>query len=254
MKKNKLRNYRLSKLRKGKAKGVGFFEGLGLKIAGSIDGSRSLPRDNGCDHWVSPHLDREIRSYEEFSSRMWGNLQFENEHAYARLGELMDSLVHIKAQLEDANSDLEAMSAHEGSPDAVRKHGEGKLTDAQVISRRTNEISKRLAPLRSRVSFLQNKLAAETDEVLELRNKIIEDNNSTKMICNRVKDHILQRMDVYWNFALHKHAENSSMPAVPSAEMTLHAEKIYMEPHISLMRKAGSLSQTLSGKTEMEVL
>ena len=252
MKNKQMRNSRISKLGKGNVKGVGFFEGILLKITGRIDGARNLPRECGDGYWLSPHLDREVRSYDEFSSKMWGQLQIEEEDEYARLGELMDSLVHTRSQLESAEVDLATALSHEGGVDTSRRHGENKLTEAQVTARRANERAKRLAPLRSRVSTLQSKLVAEMDEFSALRNKIIEDNNSTRMICARVKDHLLQRMDVYWNSALLKHSENARMPAVPSIEVTSRAEDIYMEPHKALMQKAEILDQSLS-KDETEV-
>lgn len=251
MKNNKLRTSRISKLRKGKVKGVGFFEGIRLKIVGRIDGSRNLPRECGDGRWISPHLDREVRSYDEFSSRMWGRLQIEKEQEYARLGELMDSLAHTRKQIESVEDDLSAVLSHEGDADTSRRHGEGKLTDAQVTARRANEKAKRVAPLRNRVSALQEKLVTEAEEFSALRNKIIEDNNSTRMICDRVKDHLFQRMDVYWNSALLKHSENARMPAVPSIEVTSRAEAVYMEPHKALMQRAELLSQSLS-KEEKE--
>lgn len=247
-----IRKGRISKLSKGKVKGIGFFEGIGLKIAGRIDGSRNLPRECGDGHWISPHLDREVRSYDEFSSRMWGHLQIEEEGEYAHLGELLDSIVHTRMQLETAKAKLKEALSYEGTPNNSRKHGESKLTEAQVAARRANESTKRLEPFKSQVSILQNKLVSEVDEFSALRNKIIEDNNSTRMICSRVKEHLLQRMDVYWNSALHKHSENARMPAVPSIEVTSRAETVYMEPHKVLMQKAEMISRSLS-KDETEV-
>lgn len=251
MKKRELNGTRISYLHKGKLEGIGFFEGIGLKIRGCIDGSRNLPRECGNGHWLSPHLDREVRSYDEFSSRMWGQLQIEEEDEYAHLGVLMDSLVHTKSQLESAEADLATALSCEVGVDTSRKHGESKLTDAQVAARRENERAKRLAPLRNRIGTLQSKLAAEVDEFSALRNKIIENNNSTRMICARVKDHLLQRMCVYWNSALLRHSENAKMPAVPSIEVTSRAEAVYMEPHKALMQRAELLSQSLS-KEEKE--
>lgn len=252
MKNNQLKESRISKLSKGKVKGVGFFEGLGLKIRGRIDGRRNLPRECKDGQWISPHIEREVRSYDEFSSRMWGHLQIEEEDEYARLGSLMESIAHTKTQLEDAKVDLTDALAREGSPGSTRKHGESKLTDAQVTARRSNERAKRLAPLRSRVSGLQNKLVTEIDEFSALRSKIIEDNNSTRMICSRVRDHLFQRLNVYWNSALYKHSDNDRMPAVPAIEITSRAERVYMEPHTALMEKAERFSQLLS-KDETEV-
>lgn len=252
MKNKQLRNSRISKLNRGKIKGIGFFEGIGLKITGRIDGSRNLPRECDTGHWISPHLDREVRSYDEFSSRIWGYLQIEEEDEYARLGELMDSLVHTQAQLEIAKGELKEALSYEGATDIFRKHGESRLTEAQVAARRARESAKRLVPFKSRVSSLQSKLVSEVGEFSALRSKIIEDNNSTRMICARVREHLLQRMDVYWNSALHKHSENARMPVVPSIEVLSRAEIVYMELHRALMQKAEILSQSLL-KDEMEV-
>lgn len=246
MKNDQMKNSRISKLSKGKVKGVGLFEKIGLKIVGFIDGRRSLPRENPVGGWNSPHLDREVRSYDEFSSRMWGHLQIEEEAVYAHLGELMDSIVHTRALLEEARTDLDEATEDEKSTDTSRKYGESKLTEGQVIARRANERAKRLAPLKARVSSLQNKLSSEIDEFSRLRNQILEDNNSTRMICNRVKDHLHQRMDVYWNAALRKHPDNARMPAVPCIEVESRAEAVYMEPHTLLMQRAELLSQLLS--------
>lgn len=251
MEKNKRNGTRISYLNKGKVKGIGFFEGIGLKIRGRIDGSRNLPRECDDGHWCSPHLDREVRSYDEFSDTMFGQLQFEKQDVYERLGTLMDSLALTKSQLASAEDDLAAALSMESGVNASRKHGESKLTDAQVAARRANERDKRLAPLRRRVSELQSKLAAESDEFSSLRNKIIEDNNSVRMICFRVRDHLLQRMDVYWNSAMLTHSENARMPVVPSIEVASRAEEIYMESHQALMQRAELLSQSLS-KEEKE--
>lgn len=246
MKDKQLRNTRISKLSTERVKGIGVFESIVLKITGCIDGTRKLPRECDDGHWISPHLDREVRSYDEFSSRMWGQLQIEEEDEYVRLGALMDSIVHTKAQLKTARAELIDALAYEGAPSTSRKHGESKLTEAQVATRRANERAKRLAVFRSRVGALQSSLDSKVDEFLTLRNKIIEDNNSTRMICARVKDHLLQRMDVYWNSALLKHPEKARMPAVPSIEVTFRAEAIYIELHKELMQRAELISQSLS--------
>lgn len=247
MKHKQIKDTRLYRLGHSKVKGIGCFEMIRLKIAGYIDGKRSLPRKNPSGDWISPHLDREVRSYDEFAFRMWGRIQIKEEAAYAHLGELMDSLVHTRTLLEDAVAELEKATEHEEKTAATsRKHGESKLTEAQVVARRANELAKRLAPLKRHVSSLQSKLTSEIDEFSKLRNKILENNNSTRMICNRVKDHLHQRMDVYWNAALRKHPDNTSMPAVPCMEVESRAEGVYMEPHKFLMQRAELLSQTLS--------
>lgn len=251
MKNNQIRDSRIANLNKGKIKGVGFFEGIKLKFSGRIDGKRGLPREDSTGHWTSPHIDREIYSYDEFASKMWGQLQLEEEEAFARLGELMDSVVHIRTQLETAKDELESHTTVEGTVDNTRRHGESKLTEAQVVARRANERAKRISPLKNRVDSLQAKLIAEIDEFSRVRNKIIEDNNSTRMICSRVRDHLYQRLAVYWNSALCKHPENKNMPTTPCVDIVFHAEEIYMKPHQLLMQRAELLSKSLS-KEEKE--
>ncbi len=246
MKKNCSKDSRISNLRKGKVKNVGFFEGIKLKTAGRIDGKRGLPRQDNNGHWRSPHIDREIHSYDEFSSRMWGQLQLEEEEEFARLGELMDSVAHLRTQLETAKEELKNYTTTERMVDNTRRHGESKLTEAQVVARRANERAKRVSPLRNRVDSLQAKLVAEIDEFSRVRNKIIEDNNSTRMVCSRVRDHLYQRLAVYWNSALCKHPESNKMPVIPDVSVVFHAEEIYMQPHQILMQKAELLSQILS--------
>ncbi len=123
MKNNQQKTTRLSSLKKGKVKRIGFFEKIGLKISGYADGKRNLPRD-GVSGWMSPHLDKEVRSYDEFASRMWGRLQVEEEENYARLGELMDSIAHTKSLLDEAKSALDGAETKEKSADNSRKKGE----------------------------------------------------------------------------------------------------------------------------------
>ena len=249
MKNTQQKKARIINLRRGKVKRMGLFEKLMLKIAGYFDGKRNLPRDSDSG-WTSPHIDKEVRSYDEFSSRMWGRLQVEEEEDYARLGELLDSVAHTKALLDESKEALEKAEAREIETDTSRKRGESKLTDAQVKARRSNEKAKRLAPLKGRVSNLQSKLTSEIDEFSQLRNKIIEDNNSTRMICNRVKDHIYQRIDIYWNVAFRKHSDKENMPVIPCVKVASRSEDIYMGPHKILMHKAEMFSKELSSDEE----
>lgn len=249
MKNTQQKKARIINLRRGKVKRIGLFEKLWLKIAGYFDGKRNLPRESDYG-WISPHMDKEVHSYDQFSSQMWGHLQIEEEEDYARLGQLMDSIAHTKSLLDEAEGALEEAEAREKDADISRKKGESKLTDAQVTARRSNEKAKRLAPLKGRVSSLKSKLTSEIDEFSQLRNKIIEDNNSTRMICNRVKDHIYQRLDIYWNAAMHKHSDKAHMPVIPCVNVASRSEDVYMEPHKILMQKAEMISKELSSDEE----
>jgi hypothetical protein len=251
MKVKNLRASRISKLSKGRLKGVGFWESIILKITGWIDGRRNLPRE--CEgSWLSPHIDREVHSYDEFCSKVWGQLQIEAEDAYARLGVLTDSIDETRRRLEMARDELNTAVASEGSSNMGRKPGESKLTESQVAARRGKEKAQRLSGYRGRVSSLQTQLASDLDEFSLVRNKIIEDNNSTRLICARVRDHLYQRLAVYWNSALKRHPESSKMPAVPRIDVTPRSELVYLKPHEVLMQKVDMLTRAIDAEKEVK--
>lgn len=249
MKNNQQKAARLISLKKGKVKRMGLFEKIWLTLAGYVDGKHNLPRDSEYG-WMSPRLDKEGRSYDEFASRMWGGLQVEEEEDYARLGELMDLIVHTKTLLSEAESALNEAEVKELSSDHSRRKGESKLTEEQVSARRSKERERRLASFKGRVSSLQSELASKINEFSQLHNKIIEDNNSTRMICNRVKDHIYQRIDIYWNAALRNHSDKTTMPVVPCIVLESRSEAVYMDSHKLLMKKADSFSVDLLNEEE----
>lgn len=250
MKDTQTKKTSIAGLRKGRIKGIGLFERATLVIAGRIDGMRGLPREDVAGNWLSPRLDRETRAYDEFCSRRWGRLQIDEEESYARMGELTDSIAHTGALLEAAQTALTAACAEEETADVSRRHGEDGLSDGQVAARRANEQEKRLAPLRNDVSTLQSRLTSEIDALSTLRNRILEDNHSARMVCARVRDHLYQRMDVYWAAALRKHPENAKMPAVPHVEVSSRAEENYLAPHRFLLQRTEQLVQAAKNEEE----
>lgn len=237
---NNQKRTRLSNLQKGKIKGIGPFEKIGLSFAGHIDGKRGLPR-NSDSGWMSPRLAREMHAYAEYTSELWGALQIDQEENYARLGELMDSIEDTKKLLEDAKETLNAEAAKEKAVDLSRKTGESKLTDSQVAARRSRERAIKIAPFRSRVSTLEAALNTEIEDFRKLHRKLLEDNNSTRMICNKVKDHLQQRLAVYWNAAMRSHPDGQKMPETPQLDIPFFSEQMYLEPHKSLLMEKADL-------------
>ena len=237
---------RINMLEKRSLPDLGFFEKIRLWIRGRFDGAMGLPREASPDIWTSPHIDKEFRSLNELESLQWGRLQIEEQDEYAHLGELMDLVLQTNSQLEEARQELSAAMSQEKSYDTSRKQGEGKLTDAQVAARRAKEREKRLSVLKNRIESLRGKLASEITEFSELRNKIVEDCNSTRAICNRVRDHVWQRLDVYWHAAMRRHPDRVKMPVTPNLEFAPHAEEEYMKPHKALMERAEQLNMSLS--------
>ena len=126
MKDQGFKQSRAVRLGRGKIRGVGLFERIGLKITGRLDGMWGLPREEPSGTWTSPHLDREVRSYDEFASRMWGQLQIEEEDVYARLMTAIDTLppqcrVVMQLTLEGLTGN-EIAQRLQISPDTVKEH------------------------------------------------------------------------------------------------------------------------------------
>lgn len=240
MNKETLHNTRLKGLTKGKAKKLGFFEAIKPKLVGRRDGVKGLPRQDKNDYWNSAFIDQEINSYEEFSTSMWATLQMESEESFARLNELYFNVLKTHEFLEEAKLALSRESSLE--IDTSRRTGEEQLSVEKVVARRTAEREKRLVPLKSKIASYECKIAENVEEFNKLHSRLAEDSNTTRLICNQVKDHTLQKLDVYWNAALKKHPQSAEMPVVPAVVFANRAEQTYMELHAKLMKCAEAMS------------
>ena len=241
----KMRKQRYKKVNTGKGKKLGFFESINLKIKGFCDGYKGFPRQTDKNDWYSPFMNQEVNSFEEFCSHTWGSLQIENEGEYARLEELMDGIRQKKRLLEAAKADFAVAATRENDSESARKKGEDKLTDAQIRARRKAEKEKKLAPVKKKVAGLEQELKNAEEAFSALHSKLVEDDNTTRLICHRVRDHIQMRLDVYWNSALRRHPDGASVPVVPVIELKDEAEEVYLRPHKVLMKRAAAIHDTI---------
>lgn len=241
----KMRKQRYKKVNTGRGKKVGFFESIGLKIKGFCDGRKGFPRQTDKNDWFSPFMNQEVNSFGEFCSHTWGSLQIENEGEYACLEELMDGIRQKKGLLEVAKSDLAVAAKRENDSESARKKGEDNLTDAQIRARRKAEKEKKLAPVKKKVAGLEQELKNEEEAFSALHSKLVEDDNTTRLICHRVRDHVLMRLDVYWNSALRRHPDGASMPVVPVIELENEAEEAYLSLHKVLMKRAAVIRDAI---------
>lgn len=250
----KMRKQRYKKVNNGKGKKIGSFEAICLKIRGFCDGHKGFPRQTDSNDWYSPFMNQEANSFEEFCSHTWGSLQIENEGEYARLEELMYDIRQKKGLLEVAKADFTAADKRENDSESARKKGEDNLTDAQIRARRKAEKEKKLAPVKKKVAGLEQELKNAEEAFSALHSKLVEDDNTTRLICHRVRDHILMRLDVYWNSALRRHPDGASMPVVPVIELEDEAEEAYLSLHKLLMKRAAAIRDAIQDEAaEKEV-
>lgn len=250
----KMRKQRYKKVNNGKGKKIGSFEAICLKSRGFCDGHKGFPRQTDKNDWFSPFMNQEVNSFEEFCSHTWGNLQIENEGEYARLEELMDGIRQKKRLLEAAKADFAVAATRENDSEFARKKGEDNLMDAQIRARRKAEKEKKLAPVKKKVAGLEQELKNAEEAFSALHSKLVEDDNTTRLICHRVRNHILMRLDVYWNSALRSHSDGASMPVVPVLELKDEAEEEYLSLHKVLMKRAAAIRDAIQdGAAEKEV-
>lgn len=250
----KMRKQRYKKVNNGKGKQVSFFESIYLKIRGFCDGRKGFPRQTDSNDWYSPFMNQEVNSFEEFCSHTWGGLQIENEREYACLEELMDGICQKKELLEMAKADLAVAAKRENDSESARKKGEDNLTDAQIRTRRKAEKEKKLAPLKGKKADLEQELNNAEEAFSALHSKLVEDDNTTRLICHRVRNHILMRLDVYWNSALRRHPDGASIPVVPVMELKDEAEEAYLSLHKVLMKRAAAIHDAIQDEAaEKEV-
>ena len=250
----KMRKQRYKKVNNGKGKKIGSFEAICLKIRGFCDGHKGIPRQTDSNDWYSPFMNQEANSFGEFCSHTWGSLQIENEGEYARLEELMDGIRQKKRLLEAAKADFAVVATRENDSEFARKKGEDNLTDAQIRARRKAEKEKKLAPVKKKVAGLEQELKNAEEAFSALHSKLVEDDNTTRLICHRVRDHILMRLDVYWNSALRRHPDGASMLMVPVMELKDEAEEVYLSLHKVLMKRAAAIRDAIQDEAaEKEV-
>lgn len=250
----KMRKQRYKMVDNGKGKKIGSFEAICLKIRGLCDGHKGFPRQTDSNDWYSPFMNQEANSLGEFCSHTWGSLQIENEGEYARLEELIDGIRQKKRLLEAAKADFAVAATRENDSESARKKGENNLTDAQIRARRKAEKEKKLAPVKKKVADLEQELKNAEEAFSALHSKLVEDDNTTRLICHRVRDHILMRLDVYWNSALRCHPDGASMPVVPVIELADEAEEAYLSLHKVLMKRAAAIRDAIQDEAaEKEV-
>lgn len=223
-------------LKKAKVTKLSIFEAIKMNIIGQNDGKIGLPRQTETGTWDSPILRKEANAYNESCELEWGGTQMELKHDYAAVGALIDKIkrkeqILVQLRLEPPIENDELFLCE-------RRCGEENLTDSQVKKRRQGEIIKKNAPYYEKIRIAEEEIRQAYIEIDEKLNHIIEINNGTRMICERLKYHAEQRRDIYWNAAYRKHPSKNEMPVVVEALPKPEAELTYIAQHKALEDEA----------------
>ncbi len=221
-----------------KVNGINFFEGVYLKWIGKKDGRKALPFKDERSVWMSPFIDREIHCFQEYCSAAWESLQVQKADEWVELSQILNALDEKKRQLNIAIENLNYVMHQEVGVERERRYGEKKLNDTQVKARRVREQNQRLSTYRNKVSTLEKEYEEELKRVTVKFSKLSEDMNSTRMNCKRMKEHLYQRLDVYWNAAWINHDQKEGMTIIPVIEAwPTNVEDDYLLLHRPLIEK-----------------
>lgn len=219
-------------LQNAKTKNLGLFEALNMWFLGKGDGRAGLPRQARSEEWESPRLRKEKNAYAEFCDRAWGSTQLELAEHYKNVGALVDQIKRKEELLE------RLLQEAPQPPDDVyfqtRKSGEEDLPEDIVRSRRNRELAEQKAPYYAKLRALKQDIETAVTQMDQVQAHIIETNNFTRMVCERVKYHTEQRRDTYWNAAWRMHPEKDKMPITPEPLKESEAELTYTAPHKTL--------------------
>jgi len=214
-------------LNHGRVRPLGILEKFLIRRAGRKDGEWGLPASLDGQVWHSPFLESEVREYQEFSVRMWAQLQLATQGTRAQLRQLTDS--HTAEDLLARRAELSAAQEAARHTLDQRKKGEELLTKDQLFSRRQRELQKQLLPLKNQILGLEGKVLREGEEINRLQSVMAELEHSTRLICERMLQRKKQRIAIYWDAAWKAQQQNGAMPPIPEVFFGQEAERRYLE-------------------------
>jgi hypothetical protein len=238
------------KIISGRLKGLGLFESFHMKRIGCSDGKVGLPRPNTAGQTDSPLFSKEASAYQEFCTKKWTDTEVALESSYKEAGQLMSAIDRKEEDLEKLRHD--EPQAPDESQLTARAFGEEKLTDDQIRSRRLREFSKKNAPYYAKIKAIEEEIAQSYERLEELINHILEVNNITRLVCERVQRHTEQRRLAYWDAVLRTHPQRREMPVTPDPLPKSEAELTYTSAHAPLEDEANAMLERRKRLSRMQ--
>lgn len=225
-----------TQLNNQRVKNIGLIERHFLRKEGESDGAIGLPKQNKDGLWVSPLIEREMNAFQESSDKLYGHLQISTKELYVEANMLTDAIKKSMADIYSIDKEIKNTSSEF---DMKKKNkGEENLSNEQIASRRSRELNGMLAGMRNKREQLLDQTEKSYYRLLELKSKIMVLNDVTKFMNEKVKDHTLQRIDLYWNAAYRYYLDQESMPPVPQITLSSNAENVYYERHKNIDEKS----------------
>lgn len=192
-------NFLLRSLKHEKKMRLGIIEKFMLGRLGKKDGLHGLPKEDEDGQWTSPTIQREINACNESNYRIYGILQIKLGKKYKTAAKLADRIECHEAKINELKGQIPRALTEEESRE--RRHGEEKLSISQVQHRRREEYERLREKYQVQINQIREELEADYEELIELKNDLVQRNHEAEVVCRRIRNHTQQRIDYYWNKA-----------------------------------------------------
>lgn len=221
-------------LSKGKLGRIGVIDNIRAVHYGKSDGRHGLLKRTE-EGWQSPWIRRKYAEYEEFCDRAWGEIELIIDQEFIETRKLSSEIDREKENLKELASQKKLTPTEEELN--TKLAGEESLSDDQVRRRRqrkwTEADNRRNAGIASSKGAISSMMA----ELEQRRSYIVETVNITRIICERVRNHLDQIISIYWRAAFIGRDENlADMPIHPKPLPPVsQAEKSFVEMHKEIL-------------------
>ena len=192
---------------------LGWFEKLMLKALGRKDGRNDLPSPDETGRWMSSTIQKELNSCCEAHNMVYRSLYEHLDDKYKEAGLLTDKLERLSVNMTGLQQAIPEPPTELDLSE--RKYGEEKLSESQIRERRRREYERSIEGILSKISDLQSEIDTKIDELLEIKNYLVEKQEEAELLCEKLKCHTMQRIDYYWSAA--KYAACKKQRMIPPA-------------------------------------
>lgn len=198
--KSKFSRYMMRSLKRGKKAKLCLSEMFILAVSGYKDGKCGLPKVDAAGEWTSPKIQKERNACCESQRKIYGTLQIRLEKEYRRANQLADKLEVYERRLNELKMQQQERPAEE---ELRRRRGEEALSDMQVQRRRQREYERMREKYNVAEAELREKLETDLEELIEVKSYLFQMNREADLVSDRIMSHTQQRIDFYWDAAMH---------------------------------------------------